>query len=94
MPFDRSVFLASVFRFVTTTRASVTSWCRTPEHNTKVGGVPDSPHLEGFGVDVVYDHPGVGGGARDALAAELGLELVHEGDHDHIQPRGWGAGER
>lgn len=92
--FDRSVFLASVYRYCKQTSASVTSWYRTPAHNAAVGGIATSPHSEGFGVDVVYDFPGQGGGVRDALADELGLELIHEGDHDHIQPLGWSRGER
>jgi len=77
--------------FCDLTGGSVTSWKRTVRHNTEVGGVPNSAHLYGLGFDVVYD-------ARPPLAAtmerarRLGLKLIREDDHDHIQPWNWEAG--
>ena len=65
--------------------SSVTSWGRTPNHNKTVGGVTDSAHLLWIAADVVYDMPG-DVPWHDALAARVGLMIVHEGDHDHVQP--------
>ena len=66
------------------TRASITSWGRTLKRNAAVGGVPDSAHLIWKGADVVYDDP-VAADVRLAIAKRLGLMIVVEGDHDHIQ---------
>ena len=71
--------------------ASATSWGRTREHNAAVGGVGTSAHRFWLGVDVVYDHglPQLEG-AR-AYAERLGLKLIREVDHDHLQPLDWKA---
>ena len=67
-------------------RGSVTSWIRSPERNRQVGGHADSSHLLGLGADVAY-----GPNPRPALATarkrarKLGLRLIREGDHDHLQ---------
>jgi hypothetical protein len=71
---------------------SVTSWGRTTEHNAKVGGVPGSAHRFFLGLDVVYDAPAPHDHTRDSDAARLGLLVIHEGDHDHLQPGDWRAG--
>ena len=70
---------------------SVTSWGRTPERNSAVGGVPGSAHLYFLGADVVYDTlpPDT---ARKDLARRLGLRVLIETDHDHLQPLDWSAG--
>lgn len=94
MAFDRITFLHSALLYCVATGASETSGFRTPEHNRKVGGKPDSPHVAALGRDVVYDDARHDQQARDEIAATFGLELIHEGDHDHLQPRGWGAGAR
>lgn len=83
-------FASALIAYCAATAASVTSWGRTPKHNAAVGGVAESAHLIWTAADVVYDANGVpppGVTAhRDALAARLGLRLIHEGNHDHVQP--------
>ena len=85
-------FVDAVIRYCSMTRASVTSWGRTEGHNRAVGGVPYSAHRFWLGLDVVYDEPP---GPRDVpteIAARLGLRLIDEGDHDHLQPLTWTKG--
>jgi hypothetical protein len=67
---------------------SVTSGGRTLERNATVGGKPNSPHLLDLGADVVHDGA-VSDAARDLMARGLGLTLIIEGDHDHLQPLDW-----
>ncbi len=85
-------FADSLRAYCAATGGSVTSWGRTVAHNAKVGGVPESAHLLWTAADVVYDANGVPPPGvtphREALAARLGLQLIHEGDHDHVQGRG------
>jgi len=87
----RAEFDEAAATFCALTGGSVTSWTRTVPHNTAVGGVKNSAHLYGLAVDVVYDTP-------QALpltmerARRLGLKLIREGDHDHVQPWNWSAG--
>ena len=71
-------------RLATTRRISVTSWWRTDRHNEKVGGLTNSRHLIGLGVDIVLD-PGEDRAAVIADARELGLQVVDEGDHVHLE---------
>ncbi len=78
---DKIRLLAVLFPF------SVTSWIRSRKHNTAVGGVPTSRHLFGLAVDVVFD-PGVDTTDFVLLASEIGLEVVVERDHLHIQEPG------
>lgn len=94
MAIDRTAFQMAVTKYCEAAGASETSGYRTPLHNRRVGGIEESPHLLGLGRDVVYDGSEITHGMRERLAAELGLELVHESDHDHVQPAGWGAGKR
>jgi hypothetical protein len=70
---------------------SVTSWGRSVAHNAVVGGVPQSAHLYWLAVDVTYDGPRNLALALDT-ARRLGLLLIHEADHDHLQPIDWRAG--
>lgn len=83
-------FAGAVLLYCKMTGASVTSWARTPAHNKQVGGVPNSAHLEGLAVDVVYD---AGGdlAEREKLCTVLELRRIVEGDHDHLQPLEWRA---
>jgi hypothetical protein len=69
------------------TGGSVTSWIRSKERNAHVGGVPSSLHRAALAVDVVYDTP-ISPVMVDQIALHLGLEVVHERDHDHVQPKG------
>jgi hypothetical protein len=68
--------------------ASVTSWLRTPDRNRRVGGAERSAHLEALAVDLVYDHP-IPEPQRRLDAELLGLRLIVETDHDHLQPLDW-----
>lgn len=80
------VFALAVYRYCRAASGSVTSWIRTTRHNVSVGGVPSSFHLTGLGCDVVLDSPSVlDSDARHVLASNLGLRLVVESDHDHLQ---------
>jgi hypothetical protein len=78
-------FVARLMAYCAATGASVTSYGRTPAHNRAVGGVPFSYHLLFLAADVVYDAP-LPEDRRRRTAAQLGLRLVIEGDHDHLQP--------
>jgi hypothetical protein len=71
------------------TGASATSSFRTAKHNHDVGGVPHSAHLAGLAVDVIYDDPTPTQAERQEWARRLGLKLIVEGDHDHLQPLDW-----
>ena len=86
-------FAESVARYGMLTGASVTSWGRTTEHNLNVGGVTYSSHRFWLGCDLVYDEPTLlSMTARMETARRLGLRVIIEGDHDHLQPLDWLAG--
>lgn len=85
---DVRQFAAGVYSYCLAYSASVTSWCRTPARNARVGGVLNSPHLLGLGADVVYDGSAPGEEA-DAYLGVHGLRRIREGDHDHLQPADW-----
>ncbi len=80
-------FAAALIAYCGATRASVTSWGRTPAHNKAVGGVPTSYHTAWLGADVIYDLA-LPAADRSSIARHLGLEVIHESDHDHIEPIG------
>jgi len=84
-------FRLACFVYCCIAHASETQGYRTGAHNVKVGGVAHSPHRFGFGDDVVYDDdaPVLD---RVETARRLGLRLVPEADHDHLQPLDWEAG--
>lgn len=67
----------------------MTSTYRSPERNRAVGGVPNSYHLSGRARDSVPP-PGMSMAAyADALRRQNPhLEVINEGDHVHIEPRG------
>ena len=85
-------FVDATYRYGALTGASVTSWGRTTTRNTAVGGVPFSAHRFWVGLDVVYDDSHPAEVARVEIARRLGLKLIPEGDHDHLQPLDWSAG--
>lgn len=82
---DPSSFATSVMAYCSAMTASVTSWGRTGLHNHQVGGVEGSFHVVWLAADVVYDEPPPVEYRRMA-ALRLGLKLVVEEDHDHLQP--------
>lgn len=84
-------FETAVEHYCALTCASVTSGRRTYRHNLKVGGVAASPHLFNLARDVVYDYE-LPRELREEWARRLGLRLIVEGDHDHLQPWDWRAG--
>lgn len=81
-------FAHAVYRYCLAFSGSVTSWVRSVQRNTRVGGVRRSPHLVGLGADVVYDGARPGPEADRELAA-WGLRRIAEADHDHLQPADW-----
>lgn len=83
-------FALAVIEFRRRFHGSITSWGRTPEHNATVGGVPASFHLDDYAVDLVYELvPELAQAAH--AARELGLYLIREATHDHLQPLTQGA---
>lgn len=86
----RAEFAEAVFAYCQLTHASGTSAERTPHHNHERNGRATSPHLVGLGRDVVYDEkPPLT--VRRQWAIRLGLRLLEEADHDHLQPYDWPA---
>jgi len=82
-------FAAVLMAYCTSTRASVTSWGRSPERNASVGGHTHSYHQVWLGGDVGYaPNPTPPLATARKRASQLGLRLVREGDHDHLQPLG------
>ena len=84
-------FVDAAIRYCAMTSASVTSWGRTTIHNAAVGGVSHSAHRYWLGLDVVYDAAALPE-FRLETASRLGLRLIAEGDHDHLQPTNWPKG--
>lgn len=81
-------FWLAVYRYCLRVRGSVTSGFRTFSRNSVVGGSPTSYHLQGLAADVVLDEPlthPVATDARHKLAADLGIQLIIETDHDHLE---------
>lgn len=68
--------------------ASVSSYGRTALHNEAKDGLPLSAHQFWLAADVVYD-TFIPEPARRRIAEALGLELVVEEDHDHLEPLDW-----
>ena len=64
----------------------VTSTHRSPEHNRRVGGVPNSYHLSGRAIDIAR-RPGVSHWQIATALRQAGyhlLESLDEGDHSHF----------
>lgn len=66
-------------------QGSVTSWGRTRKRNAEKGGVLDSSHRLWLGADVVLDDNAITIAERELIAKRLGLTLIVEGNHDHLQ---------
>ncbi|MBX9574984.1 MAG: hypothetical protein K2X07_05030 [Caulobacteraceae bacterium] len=71
--------------------ARVTSTYRSPERNRRAGGVPNSRHVEGNGVDFVFDGMGAQDlpRLREQFRAQGAEDVVWEGDHFHVE---WPSG--
>ena len=67
----------------------VTSTLRSPSKNASVKGVKNSFHLTGQARDSVPP-PGVSMAAYAAQLRRLnpGLDVINEGDHIHMEPKG------
>ena len=66
---------------------SVTSWIRTPTRNKAVGGLPNSAHLTGLGLDLVLDNVS-DSEAFLKEAVEIGLHYEdpkQAKDHIHLE---------
>lgn len=84
-------FAWAVYVYCTILGASETSGLRSRRRNREVGGVEHSAHLVGLGRDVVYDVPPTRS-EREEWAERLGLVVLFEDGHDHLQPRDWKPG--
>ena len=84
-------FWEAVAQYAMMTNASGTSPGRTKKHNKEVGGVEYSAHRFWRGCDLVYDEP-LPVNDRVIIAGRLGLKMIAEGSHDHVQPMDWSAG--
>jgi hypothetical protein len=62
----------------------VSSLYRDPSHNAKVGGVANSYHTRGQGMDAVV--PPEYRGAFRSKATSMGYDAIDEGDHIHVEP--------
>lgn len=67
----------------------VTSYWRDAGHNAEVGGQGASQHLIGTAMDLVYPSWSAKSAAMNAMR-RIGLIVVDEGDHVHVQA--WSAG--
>lgn len=78
-------FATSVIRYRAMMGGTVTFWGRTEKWDKKLRGHAPSLHLVDLAVDMIYDHWPALSEARQ-LAADCGLRLRREGDHDHLEP--------
>ncbi len=79
-------FASAIRAYCSWSRGSVTSWGRSPERNAQVGGVQHSLHQVWLAADVVYAPTPRPPLARARKAAtQLGLRLIREPSHDHLQ---------
>lgn len=76
------IFIAVYYRLrLAIAGLRVTSWIRSPEKNKRVGGVPTSKHILGYGFDVSPDTI-----ANVAKLKKIGFKKVlREGDHIHVE---------
>jgi len=65
---------------------SISSWGRTEKHNRAVKGEANSRHLSFEAVDCVLDNE-KDKAAFTEMAERLGLKVVPESDHIHIQTK-------
>ena len=87
----RAAFADAVLTYCAHLGCSVVSGYRTRARNTAKKGVAHSAHLFGLGADVVPDVEPNHDEASD-VAKRLGLRVIFEPDHHHLQPLDWRAG--
>ncbi|MDP3940549.1 MAG: D-Ala-D-Ala carboxypeptidase family metallohydrolase [Deltaproteobacteria bacterium] len=82
---DLAAFALAVVAYRRGLNGTVTSWGRNAGDNKAVDGVPNSRHLYDLAADVV---PGAGFTAerRRRYGHSLGLWVLVESDHDHLEP--------
>jgi heme O synthase-like polyprenyltransferase len=73
------VGVAVIVRVLAGRIGRVTSWYRTPWHNTEVGGLAGSLHLLGWAADITPVT-----GETEELARQTFPVVVNEGDHIHV----------
>jgi hypothetical protein len=88
---SKNEFREAVESFCYRLGGSITSYGRTVRHNAAVKGVPQSAHQFWLAADIVYDDT-VDQNLANDTAKRLGLRLIREDDHDHLQPVDWIAG--
>jgi len=81
-------FAVSLIAYAGWSRGSVTSWGRSPERNAlpSIRGHANSLHLSFLAADIGY-HPNPTPPLSKARkrASQLGMRLLRESDHDHLQ---------
>lgn len=78
-------FAHNVVLYRAMTGGTVTFWGRTERWDKKLKARPRSLHTVDLAVDMIYDErPPLAEALK--LAAECGLRLRREGDHDHLEP--------
>ena len=79
-------FAVSLMAYCAWSRGSVTSWGRSPERNARVGGHVNSLHQVWLAADVGYSpNPTPPLAKARKRASQLGMRLLRESDHDHLQ---------
>ena len=82
-----SQFHEQLLAYLAWSRGSHTGGLRSPERNKEVGGHPHSYHMTGLAGDVGYwPNPTPDFLEAKKRAEQLGLRLIREDDHDHLQP--------
>lgn len=66
-------------------KGSISSWGRTPKHNSDVGGVKNSWHQLWLGCDVILDEM-IRNQVFENDAKVLEINAIMEGTHYHLQP--------
>ena len=79
-------FADAIRAYCSWSRASISSWGRSPERNAQVGGNVESRHLIWLAADVVYaPNPLPELAVATRMAKKLGITLIREPSHDHLQ---------
>jgi len=84
----RGEFAEAVYSYCVLLTAYETGGYRPVQRNTEKHGVAHSAHLVKLASDVQYLQP-VPLVSREAWARRLGLKLVVEDTHDHLEPLTW-----